>query len=152
MVLTTPIFNQSTINVWNNWMLYDCWQVLLRCSKTTPLDIYGALVHSMIESGMEAIFDWSKSSVDKLNKIRDKARLCTGALRSTPTICLLQASGVISLHLKHKLLCLKCKAHSLTFYIHPTLSLFADSWHEFYPDTPSFQKFQHGYQKHCLPR
>jgi len=39
------------------------------------------------------------------------------------------------------IVCLKCKVHLLTFYIHPTLSLNTDFWHVFYRDTTYFQSF-----------
>ena len=110
-------------------------------AKQPLLNIYRALVLSVIEYGMEAFF-LLKSSLDKLNKIKyETLRLYTGTMRSTPTFCLLQASGEIPLHVKHKLLCLKYKAHLLTFNNHPALLLIADSWHELYPNTPSFQSF-----------
>jgi len=111
-------------------------------AKQPLLNIYRALVRSVLEYGMEAFFFSSKSSLDKLNKIQYEAlRLGTGAMRSTPTICLLQASGEIPLHVKHKFLCLKYKAHLLTFNNYPALSLIADSWHELYLDTLNFQSF-----------
>ena len=110
-------------------------------AKQPLLNIYGALVRSVLEYGMEVFF-LSKSSQDQLNKIQYEALwLCMGAMRSTPMICLLQASGEIPLHVKHKMLCLEYKAHLLTFNNHPALSLIADSWHELYLDTPKFQKF-----------
>jgi len=43
--------------------------------------------------------------------------------------------------MKHKFLCLKFKAHLLSFSDHPALSLIEDCWQERFPDSPGFRPF-----------
>ena len=105
------------------------------------LHIYRALIRSVLECGMEAYFFSSASSLEKLNKIQYAAlRLCTRAMKSTPSICLLHSCDELQLHLKHQLLCLTYKAHLLTFPHHLTLDfrLMAGGT----PRLPNFPKFQ----------
>jgi len=45
------------------------------------------------------------------------------------------------LHIKHKFLCVKFKAHLLSFSDHPALSLTEDCWQERFPDSPGFCSF-----------
>jgi len=120
-------------------------------AATTPLlHIYRALIRSVLEYGMEAYFFSSASSLEKLNKIQYAAlRLCTRAMKSTPSICLLHSCDELPLHLKHRLLCLKYKAHLLTFSHHTTLLLISDSWHKVHPD--DFPKFQLSKVSTCSP-
>jgi len=40
--------------------------------------------------------------------------------------------------IRHKFLCLKFKAHLLTFSDHPAQSLIEDCWQERFPDSPGF--------------
>jgi len=62
----------------------------------------------------------SAFSFDKLNKIQvDALRLCTRAMKSTPSLCLLHYCHELPLHIKHK-------ARLLTF-LHTTLPLISDS-------------------------
>jgi len=111
-------------------------------AKIPLLTLYRALIGSVIEYGMEAYFFSSVSALDKIHKIQFEAlRLCTGAMRSTPSICLLHTCGELPLHIKHKLICLKHKTHLLTFPTHPTMPIISDSCHELYPDTPNYQSF-----------
>jgi len=115
------------------------------------LHIYRALIRSVLECGMEAYFFSSASSLEKLNKIQYAAlRLCTRAMKSTPSICLLHSCDELQLHLKHQLLCLTYKAHLLTFPHHPTLPLISDSLQEVHPDSPTFQSFNL-FTKHAVP-
>jgi len=76
---------------------------------------------------MEAYFFASPSLLKSLQKIQNDAlRLCTGALVSTPVICLHHAGNEMPLNIKHKFLCLKFKAHLLSFSDHSALSLTED--------------------------
>ena len=107
-------------------------------SKRPILTVYRSLVRSVIEYGMEAHFFASPS----LQKIQNDAlRLYTGALVSTPVICLHHACNEMPLNIKHKFLCLKFKAHLLSFSDHPALSLTEDCWQECFPDSPGFCSF-----------
>ena len=45
------------------------------------------------------------------------------------------------LFIRHKLLCLKYKAHLLTFSDHPCMSLIEDCWQERFPDTSDYCSF-----------
>jgi len=103
------------------------------------LTVYRSLVRSVIEYGMEAYFFTSPSRLKPLHKIQNDAlHLCTGAMASTPLICLHHACDVMPLLIRHKFLCLKFKAHLLTFSDHPAQSLTEDCWQERFPDSPSF--------------
>jgi len=63
----------------------------------------------------------------KNNKIQFAAlRLCTRAIKSTPSFCLLHSCDELPLHIQNKLLCLDYKAHLNTFPHHPTLPLISD--------------------------
>jgi len=54
----------------------------------------------------ESLFFTSASSLEKLSKIQYAAlRLCTRAMKNTPSICLLHSCDELPLHLKHQLLC-----------------------------------------------
>jgi len=46
-----------------------------------------------------------------------------------------------ALNIKHKFLCLKFKAHFLSFSDHPALSLTEHCWQERFPDSPGFCSF-----------
>ena len=110
--------------------------------KRPLLTVYRSLVRSVIEYGMEAYFFASPSLLKPLQKIQNDAlRLCTGALVSTPVICLHHACNEMPLNIKHKFLCLKFKAHLLSFSDHPALSLTEDCWQERFPDSPGFCSF-----------
>jgi len=91
---------------------------------------------------MEAYLFASPSLLKQLQKIQNDAlRLCTGALVSTPMICLHHACNEMPLNIKHKFLCLKFKAHLLSFSDHPALSLTEDCWQERFLDSPGFYSF-----------
>ena len=91
---------------------------------------------------MEAYFFASPSLLKPLQKIQNDAlRLCTGALVSTPVICLHHACNEMTLDIRHKFLCLKFKAHLLPFSDHLALSLTEDCWQERFPDSPEFCSF-----------
>jgi len=55
--------------------------------------------------------------------------------------CLHHACNEMPLIIKHKFLCLKFKAHLLSFSDHPALSLTEDCWQERFPDSPGFCSF-----------
>jgi len=110
--------------------------------KRPLLTVYRSLVRSVIEYGMEAYFFVSPSLLKPLQKIQNDAlRLCTGALVSTPVICLHHACIEMPLNIRHKFLCLKIKAHLLSFSDHPALTLTEDCWQERFPDSPGFCSF-----------
>ena len=84
----------------------------------------------------------AKSLVQPLIKIQNEAlRLCMGAMRSTPTLCLQHACKEMPLDLKHQLLCSKYKANLLTFPTHPAKSIIEDCWQECFPDSANFCSF-----------
>ena len=89
---------------------------------------------------MEAYFFTSPSLLKPLHKIQNDAlRLRTGAMASTtPLICLHHACDEMPLLIRHKFLCLKFKAHLLTFSDHRAQSLIEDCWQERFPDSPRF--------------
>ena len=88
---------------------------------------------------MEAYFFTSTRLLKPLHKIQNDAlRLCTGAMASTALICLHHVWDEMPLLIRHKFLCLKFKAHLLTFSDHPAQSLIEDCWQERFPDSPSF--------------
>ena len=110
--------------------------------KRSLLTVYRSLVRSVIVYGMEAYFLASPNLLKPLQKIRNDAmRFCTGALVSIPVICLHYACNEMPLNIKHKLLCLKFKAHLLSFSDHPGLSLTEDCWEELFRDSPGFCSF-----------
>jgi len=91
---------------------------------------------------MEAYFFASPSLLKPLQKFpNDALLLCTGALVSTPVICLHHACNEMPLNIKHKFLCLKFKAHLLSFSDHTALSLTEDCRQERFPDSPGFCSF-----------
>jgi len=102
---------------------------LLKCTNwgaetRSLLNVYRSIIRPVIEYGMEAYFFSSVTSLDPLFKVQYEAlRLCTGAMRSTPTICLQHTCGEMPLEIRHELLWLKYKAHLLTFLEHPTKTL-----------------------------
>jgi len=103
--------------------------------KRPLLTIYRSLVRSVIECGMEAYFLSSSNMLKPLVKIQNDAlRLCIGAMPSTPVACLQYACKEMPLFIRHKLLCLKYKAHLLTFSDHPCRSLIEDCWQKRFPD------------------
>jgi len=111
-------------------------------AEKRPLNIYRSIIRPVIEYGMEAYFFSSKTSLAPLFKVQFEAlRLCTGAMRSTPTICLQHSCGEMPLEIRHELLCMKYKAHLLTFLEHPTKTLISDSWQERFPDSSTFCSF-----------
>ena len=94
------------------------------------------------EYGMEAYFFASPSLLKPLQKIQnDTLRLCTVALVSTAVICLHHACNEMPLNIKHKFLCLKFKAHLLSFSDHTALSLTEDCRQERFPNSPGFCSF-----------
>jgi len=107
--------------------------------KRSLLTVYKSLVRSVIEYGMEGYFFTSSSLLKPLHKIQNDAlRLCTGAMASTPLICLHHTCDEMPLLSRNKFLCLKFKAHLLTFSDHPAQSSIEDCWQERFPDSPSF--------------
>ena len=110
--------------------------------KRSLLTVYMSLVRSVKVYGMEAYFFTSPSLLKPLHKIQNDAlRLCTGAMASTPLICLHHACEEMPLLIRHKFFCLKFKAHLLTSSDHPAQSLIEDCWQERFPDSPSFCSF-----------
>ena len=92
--------------------------------KRSLLTVYRLIVRSVIEYGMEAYFFTSPSLLKPLHRIQNDAlRLCTGAMASTPLIYLHHDCDETPLLTRHKFLCLKFKAHLLTFSDHPAQSL-----------------------------
>jgi len=111
-------------------------------SKSPLLAIYRCLVPSILEYGMEAYFFSAKSHVDPLVKIQNEALLrCTGAMQSTPTLCLEHACNEMPLELKHHLLWSKYRAHLLTFPTHPAKSIIEDCWQKLFPEFVNFCSF-----------
>ena len=111
-------------------------------SKSPLLTIYRCLVRSLLEYGMEAYFFSARSHVVPLVKLQTEALgLCTGAMRSTPKLCLQHACNEMPLELKHHLLCSKYRAHLLTFPTHPTKTIIEDCWQELFPDFDNFCSF-----------
>ena len=55
--------------------------------------------------------------------------------------CLHHECNKMLLNIKHKFLCLKFKAHRLSFNDHPALSVTEDCWQERFPDSPGFCSF-----------
>ena len=111
-------------------------------ASKSPLTIYRCLVRSLLEYGMEADFFSARSDVVSLVKLQNEAlRLCTGAMRSTPTICLQHACNAMPLELKHSLLCSKYRAHLLTFPTHPAKTIIEDCWQELFPEFGNFCSF-----------
>jgi len=110
--------------------------------KRPLLTVYRSLVRSVIGYGMEAYFFASPNLLKPLQKIQNDAlRLCTEALVSAPVICLHHACNEMPLNIRHKFLCLKFKAHLLSFSDHPALSLTEDCWQERFPDSLGFCSF-----------
>jgi len=69
-------------------------------SKRSLLSLYRTFIRPVIECGMEAYFFSALSSVDPILKIQNEAlRICTGAMKRTPLICLQHACQEIPLHL-----------------------------------------------------
>ena len=98
-----------------------------------------SLVRSVIEYGMESYFFASPTLLKPLQWIQNYVlRLCTGALVSTPVICLHHACNEMPLNIKQKFLCLKFKAHLLSFSDNPAVLLTEDCWQECFPDSPGF--------------
>jgi len=60
---------------------------------------------------------------------------------SIPVVCLQHSCNEMPLFIRHKLLCLKYKAHVLTFCDHPCVSLIKDCWQERFPVTADFCSF-----------
>jgi len=57
--------------------------------KRPLLNIYQSIIRPVMKYGMEAYFFSLEASLAPLFKVQSEAlRLCTGAMRSTPTICL----------------------------------------------------------------
>ena len=91
---------------------------------------------------MEAYFSSARSHVVPLVKLQNEAlRLCTGTMRSTPTLCLQHACNEMPLELKHHLLCSKYRARLLTFPTHPAKTIIEDCWQELFPDLGNFCSF-----------
>ena len=78
---------------------------LLKCTNwgaetRSLLNVYRSIIRPVIEYGMEAYFFSSVTSLDPLFKVQYEAlRLCTGAMRSTPTICLQHSCGEMLLEI-----------------------------------------------------
>ena len=149
MAPTTVTSRECTLNAWSSWIFCGCWLARLGVSlKTASSHLPGPCPLS-VRVCYGSIFS-SASSFEKLNKIQYAAlRLCTRAMKSTPSLCLLHSCDELPLRIKHKILCLNYKAHLLTFPHHPTLPLISDSWHEVHPDAPAFQSFNL-YTKHAI--
>ena len=96
-----------------------------RVEKEPILTLYGALIRSVVEYGMEASFN--PSIAHDIQKIQNEAlRLCTGALQSTPTCSFLHNCSEIPVVIKRKQLCLKYRIH-LTFKNHPVHNVIQDN-------------------------
>ena len=75
---------------------------------TAPLlSIYRCLIRPILEYGMDAYFSVSEHAIGSLQKIQNLClRLCTGATKNTPTLCLQNHCNEMPLKLKYKYLCL----------------------------------------------
>jgi len=56
-------------------------------------------------------------------------------------LCLQHPCQEMPLHLRHKYLSLRLRAHLCIFSAHPALSVVTDSWHEAFPDVAGFCSF-----------
>jgi len=111
-------------------------------SKPPLLSLYRTFLRPVLEYGVEAYFFSALSSVDPILKTQNEAlRICTGAMKSTPLICIQHACQEMPLHLRHKYLSLRLRAHLCTFSAHPALSVVTDSWHQAFPDVAGFCSF-----------
>ena len=117
---------------------------MLKCTswgagKRSLLTVCRSLVRSVIEYGSEAYFFTSPNLLKPLHKIQnDVLRLCTGAMASTPLICLHHACDEMPLLIRHMFLCLTFKAHLLSFSDHPAQWWIEDCWQERFANSPSF--------------
>ena len=103
-------------------------------SKQSLLNLYRALIRSVLDYGCQAYGFASKSNLEKLSIIQNQAlRVCCGAMGSTP-ICALQAScNEMPLHLRRTRLCLSYRSHlERSLASHPSKIIIQDSWHELY--------------------
>jgi len=111
-------------------------------SKRPLLSLNRTFIWLVIKYGMKAYFFSALSSVDPILKFQNEALcICTGAMKSTPLICLQHAYQEMPLHLRHKYLSLKLRAHLCTFSDHPALSVVTDSWNETFSDVAGFCSF-----------
>jgi len=78
---------------------------------------------------MEAYFFASPSLLKSSHKIQNDAlRLCTGAMASTPVVCLRHVCNEMPLNIKHTFLCLQFRAHLFSFTANPAQSLIEVCW------------------------
>lgn len=65
------------------------------------LNIYRALIRSTIDYGCIVYGKASKTSLQRLDRVQNRAlRLCLGAMRTTPINALLVEAGELPLHLR----------------------------------------------------
>ena len=109
-------------------------------SKRPLLSLYWTFIRPVIECGMEAYFFSALPLVELIVRIQNEAlRISTGAMKSTPLICLQHACQEMPLHLPHKYL--RLWAHLCTFSDHPALSVVTDSCHKAFLDVVGFCSF-----------
>jgi len=98
---------------------------------TYGLQVVCSICNRVWHGSLQYFFS-SPSLLKPLHKIQNDAlRLCTGAMASTPVICVHHACDEMPLNINHRFQCLKFKAHLLSFNDqcdHPTLALIEDCW------------------------
>ena len=109
-------------------------------SKLPMIALYRALIRSVTDYAQEVYF--SKDVQRYIEQIQNQAlRLCTGAMKSTPIVCLQHSCNELPPQLRYEQLCLNYKAHLLTFKSHPAHTVISDSWYNWYPNNLNYKSF-----------
>ena len=104
------------------------------------LSLYGAIIRSVVEYGMEAYFN--PSIAHDIKKIDNEVlRLCTSALQCTPISAFQHNGSKMHVVIRHKQLCLKYRTHLLKFKNHPTNTVIQDSWYDKYSNYNNYRSF-----------
>ena len=110
-------------------------------AKPCMLSLYKTLIRSILDYGMEAYCSSTVTAKEVVQKIQNEClRLCTGAMKSTPLVCLQHTCNEMPIDIQYRSLCLSYKAHVLTFQKHPAEEIIKDSWLENFPE-PYIQNF-----------
>ena len=111
-------------------------------SKACLLIIYRTLIRPKMEYGFEAYLFSPKYILESLQKIQNAAlRICCGAMGSTPLFALQHSCREYPIHLRHLQACLRYRSTILSTVNHPCRTLVTPSWHEIFPDSPTFKTF-----------
>ena len=98
-------------------------------SKKALLNIYRALIRSVIEYGDVVYASASKTHLNKLVSIQTEAlRLCCGAAKGTAAIALQNECGELPLHLRNLQNSLKLGAKVIGSPNHPMRTIFQPHW------------------------